>query len=106
MKTDRLAKMYDRLTAEERASLILAAEKRRDEIERQRLEASAPPLSPAPNPRPAEVDEFGRPIISPEFAAAMERRALARRMRGETSYNGVSQDGRQQPSARPQLPPG
>jgi len=43
MNSSRLANMYDRLTAKERLPLILAAEKRGDDIERQRLESSAPP---------------------------------------------------------------
>jgi hypothetical protein len=42
MNTSRLAHMYDLLTAKERLPLILAAEKRGDEIEQQRLESSAP----------------------------------------------------------------
>jgi hypothetical protein len=42
MNTSQLAKMYNRLTAKERLPLILAAEKRGDDIERQRLESSAP----------------------------------------------------------------
>jgi len=43
MNTDRLAKMYHSLTVKERLPLLLAAEKRGDETEQQRLMTSAPP---------------------------------------------------------------
>jgi hypothetical protein len=42
MNTDRLAKMYHALTAQERLPLLLAAEKRGDKAEHQRLAKSAP----------------------------------------------------------------
>ena len=40
--TNGVAKLYDRLTAKERATALLAAVVRRDEVEKQRLLASAP----------------------------------------------------------------
>jgi hypothetical protein len=43
MNTDRLAKMYHGLTVQERLPLLLAAEKRGDKVEHQRLAQSAPP---------------------------------------------------------------
>jgi hypothetical protein len=43
MNTERLAKMYHTLTAQERLPLLLAAEKRGDKTEYQRLKKSAPP---------------------------------------------------------------
>jgi hypothetical protein len=42
MNTNRLAKMYHLLTPQERLPLVLAAQKRGDEIEQQRLTISAP----------------------------------------------------------------
>jgi hypothetical protein len=45
MNTDRLAKLYDRLTPRERLPLILAASVRGDEIEADRLARSAPRLT-------------------------------------------------------------
>ena len=42
MSGNGLAKLYDRLTAKERATLLLSAVVRRDEVEKQRLLASAP----------------------------------------------------------------
>jgi hypothetical protein len=42
MNTDRLAKLYDRLTPRERLPLIAAASARGDEVERERLARSAP----------------------------------------------------------------
>jgi hypothetical protein len=44
MTTDRLGKFYDRLTAKERLPLLLAAEKRGDTAEQQRLSRSAPAI--------------------------------------------------------------
>jgi len=55
MNTNRLAQMYDRLTAKERLPLVLNAEKRGDTAEKKRLANSAPPT-------------FGKcPIICPVF---------------------------------------
>jgi hypothetical protein len=42
MNTDHLAKLYDRLTPRERLPLLIAAGLRGDEVERERLRASAP----------------------------------------------------------------